>query len=279
VHEVKRHGSGKLGYVPDSAQRVAAMRPLRGSKIGKHYWLRHYIVEGLSRCWSPQQIAGRIRYDKKHYYACMDTIYRYIYSPDGIALQLHKQLPKRKPYRKFKHKDRRGIMPYAISIHEREAPRTTPGHWEGDLVLFRFNNRRNIITLVERTTRYTTLLAKYGKYNDRTIAKIKDWMQHIPAQAVESITFDQGREFTQHHQLEVPTFFCDPGAPHQKGTNENTNGRLRRFLPKHTNPNITQELLDKIQNIMNNTPRKCLNYQTPQEAFNTAFHTNWCTST
>lgn len=266
-------------YVAETAHRLSVYKPNRINKISRLLALKYEVLKGLHRYWSPEQIAGRLKRDKSFQTACMETIYRYIYSEEGVRTGLPVLLAKRKPKRgRKKARKLRGI-PNATPIHERKATREAFGHWEADLVQFRFNSKHNITTLVERKTRYTTALLNHGKYAQPIMDRIKEWLESMPKKAKQSLTFDRGTEFSKHNQLPCQTYFCDPGSPWQKGTNENTNGRLRRFMPKKMDTkNLSQQTLDDIIYIMNNTPRKCLNYQTPEEAFNAATKATWCTS-
>jgi len=264
-------------YVAATAQRLSASKPKRGSKVSRLLSLHYEVIKGLKRCWSPEQIAGRLRREGARVYASHETIYRYIYSEQGMATGLPQLLAKRKPKRGRKPTRKLRGIPHATPIAQRIAPRSQLGHWEADLVLFGFNSTQNITTLVERNTRYTAALLNHGKYAQPIMERIAQWLETLPRKAKQSLTFDRGTEFSKHHKLDVETYFCDPGSPWQKGTNENTNGRLRRFLPKKMNTqNLTQQMLDMIVETMNNTPRKCLNYQTPNEAFKAAIKSKWC---
>ncbi len=153
------------------------------------------------------------------------------------------------------------------------AARRIAGHWEADLVMFRaaLNGQRNVMTLVERTTRFVRL----ARLEDRASRGVARAMQaltaHLPAPLRQSVTCDQGSEFVTFTATEKTTgmtvWFCDPRSPWQKGSVENMNGRLRQFLPMDTLlPSIGPSALRAIEARMNATPRKCLGYLTPAEA-------------
>ena len=285
VREVRRNkGFCEVGYLPDRADNLAKERNyLKPCKLDIDDKLKEYVLDKLINChWSPEQIAGRMKLEKKGFYICKEAIYQYIYSPKVIEAKLYQHLPKKKCKRTSPYKrPSRGGIPNAIAIHDRPKSIETRkyfGHFEGDLVMFGINRNCNITTLVERKTRYAIMLFNNRKYSDIVIGNIVDATNKLNSQQqiIKSITFDRGTEFAKHQDLQplgVKTFFCDPSAPQQKGANENFNGRLRRFLPKGSYTNkINQQNIDKIQNIMNNTPRKCLNFNTPKEAFNKHLH-------
>lgn len=237
----------------------------------------YYVIDKLRCGWSPEQIAGRLR--KKNHgrtVICPETIYTYIYSPDGRKENLREYLTRshRRRYPKhFRKAYRRGI-PNRVNISLRsEAINTRKvfGHWEADVVEGK-GHFGGIQTLLERKTRYyqarllTDIDSEYG------IKAQKKMLSKYPPKARKSVTFDNGRENYNHEQLQrdlnITTFFCDPYAAWQKGANENHNGILRRYIPKKTDiSNLPQWELDLIIEEINNKPKKCLNYQTPREAF------------
>jgi IS30 family transposase len=290
VREVRRNSVVNVGYLPDRANGLAGERNyLKPCKLDVNDKLKEYVFDKLINChWSPEQIAGRMKLEKNGFYICKEAIYQYIYSPKVIEAKLYQYLPKKKRKRtsRFKRPSRGGI-PNAIAIHDRPSAIETRkyfGHFEGDLVMLGINRNRNITTLIERKTRYAIILYNNRKYSDIVIGNIVDAASKLNSEQqriIKSITFDRGTEFAKHQDLQplgIKTFFCDPSAPQQKGANENFNGRLRRLLPRNSyTTQINQQNIDKIQNIMNNTPRKCLNFKTPIEAFNNHLK-QWCTS-
>jgi IS30 family transposase len=153
------------------------------------------------------------------------------------------------------------------------ADRRTFGHGEADLLIFqREHGKANLTSLLERQTRYTLLLANPDRRSGTLVGRIGQSLQGLPAGSCRSITFDRGTEFAAYHLLEdrlgAQTWFCDPHSPWQKGAVENANGRIRRFLPGERNPaELTVDELARLVASLNATPRRCLGYRTPQEAF------------
>jgi IS30 family transposase len=279
LDELKRCAGDPLGYLPDRAQAHAdaqASKRRESPDSLRAAQLAH-LHEQLKLDYSPEQIAGRLKLNKSPLYCCHETLYRMAYDPDGRALGLPALLPRRQKKRKPRRADKPkpGGIVGATSIHVRPQhinTRESFGHWEGDGVAFKTGHRPNITTLVERKSRFVCM-----RYNvDRTTAVVMPaiikGLREFPLLARLSITFDRGTEFASHRKLNtaiaMQTFFCDPHSPWQKGGNENFNGRLRRFLPKGKIPReLSQESLDRLAMKMNNTPRKCLGYKTPAEAF------------
>ena len=170
--------------------------------------------------------------------------------------------------------DKRGGIPDKVMISERPAEvedRAVPGHWEGDLIIGK-DNKSAVGTLVERSTRYVMLLHLPNDHGAETVrnamaAKVKTLPEHL----MRSITWDQGIEMTQHRQFSIDTgvaiYFCNPHAPWQRGSNENTNGLLRQWMPKGTDLSIlTEEELDTIAYKLNNRPRQTLGWMKPSRA-------------
>jgi len=170
--------------------------------------------------------------------------------------------------------DRRGHIPNMRPIAERPAEvttRTVPGHWEGDL-LKGACNRSAVGTLVERTTRLVILARMDGTDARSAREGFTKKLRHVPAPLRKTLTYDRGKEMADHeqlaHRLSIQVFFADPHAPWQRGTNENTNGLLRQYLPKGTDlSHYTQRELNAIAHRLNTRPRKCLDFATPLEVY------------
>lgn len=273
------------GYFHVVANDRALSRRTQLKKLLRHATLKAYVISKLQFPWTPEQISGHLKnIGIKGFYVCHETIYAFIYSAEGQALGLYKHLR-----RSFKKRRKRGSrksmkdrgIPEDLSIHHRPKDiedRDGFGHWEGDLVMFkREYGKSNITTLVERKCRYTLLLKNENKCSVPVMSKIRNKLTTLPLSARSSVTFDRGSEFLAYDLLEKHvehgSFFCDPRAPWQKGTNENTNGRLRRFLPRKTDiGEVSQAELNVISNKLNHTPRKCLGYKTPHEVFHNHLH-------
>tara|TARA_B100000678_G_scaffold142122_1_gene118459 strand:- start:28 stop:543 length:516 start_codon:yes stop_codon:yes gene_type:complete len=162
-----------------------------------------------------------------------------------------------------------------VMISERPAEvedRAVPGHWEGDLILGE-NSRSAVGTLVERSTRLTLLLhLPDGKSADKVEAAMREAIAALPSSLARTITWDQGAEMAKHADFTtatgIPIYFCDPHSPWQRGSNENTNGLLRQYLPKSTDLSVvSRSELTAIQDSLNSRPRKTLGYLTPSEKF------------
>jgi len=205
-----------------------------------------------------------------------ETIYRSLYVQGRGELRreltrcLRSGRTRRKPQGRL---ERRGTIPNMVMISERPAEaddRAVPGHWEGDL-LIGAHNRSAIVTLVERSTRYA-LLGRIGTHRDAEHVRevLEQLIQTLPRHLWRSLTWDQGKEMTQHQRFSIdtgiPIYFCDPHSPWQRGSNENTNGLLRQYFPKGTGlSRHSQEHLDTVATQLNGRPRQTLNWKTPAE--------------
>jgi IS30 family transposase len=262
-----------LGYLPDRADACAAKLMRRNLKIFRSNKLCQHVISKLKLGWSPEQIAGRLKLEDRGFSVSHETIYKFVYSQEGQQQGLPLLLSRRKLKRttKYGRKPRQSHIPDTASISQRPKvieKRKRIGHWEGDLVVFSSLRSANVTTLVERKSRYIKLVHNHNKYTKSVISGIQNALKDIPAQYRKTITFDRGTEFASYRQLGITTYFCNPHSPWQKGSNENFNGRLRRYLPKSYNHhNLSQTLLDQISEKMNNQPRKCLGYNTPAEIF------------
>ncbi len=234
-----------------------------------------YVLDRLKDGWSPEQIVGRLEKERGHKILCFETIYQFIYAPENKDKKLWEYLPRKQKKRKKQqgrgvHKSR---IPQRISIHNRPPEiddRSVFGHWEGDSIVGQAH-KGGIRTEVERVARYLQArkIQKIG--SQETIDAEIAIFSSLPEMARKSTTWDNGREHMQHlqlHTLGMDTYFADPYSSWQRGMNENTNGLIRRYLPKGTSfENLTQDELDDIVHEINNRPRKILHYQTPQEVF------------
>ena len=271
--ELTRCKDSDLGYIPDKAETQAKRCQQRHKQLLSNEKLLIFVTEKLREGWSPQQISGRLKLENNSLKISHETIYKFAYSKAGQALNWPKLLPRRQLKRQAKYgrKPKREIIPNAIPISARPViidGRSEIGHWEGDLVLFTCFKSNNITTLVERKSRFAKIVCNSGKLTARVIGGINIAIKSLPKNSVQSITFDRGTEFCSHENLKIKTYFCDPNSPWQKGGVENFNGRIRRFLPRSfDHKNLTQKFVDKIEDVMNNQPRKCLEFRTPAEVF------------
>jgi IS30 family transposase len=279
--EIARCGRRRGHYAPFVAERRArglACRP-KPTKLSGSPRLLAAVEAGLLKRWSPQQISAKLKSDfpdDREMRISHETIYLslYVQSRGELRRQLSSNLRTGRAKRRAQGTvERRGRIPEMINISQRPpevADRAVPGHWEGDLVMGK-DRRSAVATLVERHTRYV-LLGYLGRERttEHVIQALKAQIQTLPKHLVLSLTWDQGRELADHKQFSIDTgvqvFFCDPHSPWQRGSNENTNGLLRQYLPKGTDLAIhTQADLDEIAAELNGRPRKTLGWLNPAE--------------
>ena len=269
--ELRRNALPKSGYKPASADRIAMARKRRGSKIERLSALKTYVLDGLAMERTPEQISGRLRLEQSEHTVSTETIYAWIYGPDGRRQKLHRLLPKSKSRRgrRARRARREPPIPNRLPIHMRPTKahlRSETGHWEGDLMHFA-GQRAALLTCVERTSRFLLTTRLQDKKSKTTIDALTHLLGSIPRSIRKTITLDNGGEFYQHQRLPVRAFFCDPHAPWQRGSIENTNGVLRRSLPRKINiNNYSDQDINDIMWTYNTTPRKCLGFLTPLEA-------------
>jgi transposase, IS30 family len=266
-------------YWPDTAQGLSLKRRQRLCRIDRNEALRDLIVSKLCcHYWTPEQIAGYLKCRQKELPAlCHESIYAWIYAKPQKADKLWKFLPRHKAKRGARKSRGAGVcrIPDRVSIHERPKSagnRKNFGNWEGDLMGF-LKNSQHILVIRERKTMFTHSSPLPSKKASQTAEALVNYLQTLPPQARKSMTFDNGGEFASHgrllEDLGIPSFFCDPYASWQKGGVENTNGRLRRDLPRKTDiKNMSREEFDEVILNYNTTPRKSLGWLTPLEAFN-----------
>ncbi len=239
------------------------------------------VAGRLEQLWSPQEIAARLRLDHPddpEMRVSHETIYQslFVQGRGQLRRELARCLRSGRTTRKPRTTtDGRGRLPGMVMISQRPAEaddRAVPGHWEGDLILGE-NNRSAVGTLVERSTRLTLLLHLPGGKNAEQVATaMREAITELPTSLARTITWDQGSEMAKHAEFTtatgIPIYFCDPHSPWQRGSNENTNGLLRQYLPKDSDLSIVSRThLDAIQDSLNGRPRKTLSYLTPSEKF------------
>ncbi len=266
------------GYYGAAAHLMQADRRARQRKLIKYTELCKSVIARLKKGWTPEQIGNRMIYDGAKRRVCQETIYRYIYSKEGMRDELWWYLPthrmSRKPRRARKRHPPKFHRDVSILFRPDDvAHRRQFGHWEGDLMLFEQKlGQSNVTSLVERVSRFTVILKNPNKRTKPVMGKIMKAIKDLPLIARRSITFDRGTEFVSwpHLQAELgtQTWFCDPSSPWQKGTVENTNRRARRWLPRKRDIRaMTDHDIKQICDQLNNTPRKCLGWKTPAEVF------------
>ena len=281
--EIKRNG-GEECYRASQADQAAwdrANRP-KTCKLAENRALAHIVADKLQRQWSPEQIAGWLKRtypSDENYQVSHETIYRslFIQARGVLKKELLQHLRRTRAMRRSRHytqkTDNHGKITEAVSISERPATvedRAVPGHWEGDLLCGTSNSQ--IATLVERHTRYVMLVKVARKDSETVINALIKNARKLPQELYKTLTWDRGSEMADHKRFTLATnikvYFCDPQNPWQRGTNENTNGLLRQYLPKGTDlSTYSQAKLNAVARQLNTRPRKTLNYETPAERF------------
>jgi transposase, IS30 family len=281
--EVARNG-GRARYGAVWAHRRAgrcARRP-KSAKLEANEALWHEVRAWLKELWSPEQIARRLRAEypgDPMMQVSHETIYRslYVQGRGELRRELARCLRSGRAERRPQgQSDARGQIRDMVMISARPAEaqdRAVPGHWEGDLLMGK-NNRSAVGTLVERSTRYVLLLHLPKGRNATDVRRAMEAaIATLPAKLARSVTWDQGKEMAQHKDFTVatgiPVYFCDPHSPWQRGSNENTNGLLRQYMPKGTDlSKLTRGDLDEIERSLNGRPRKTLDWLKPHEKLN-----------
>lgn len=248
-------------------------------KISTYSLLRFFVYKGLLSQWTPEQISGRIKelYPNNHIMSIShEAIYKHIYTRPQASL--NKKLIKllvRKKTRRRPSKKRRGtgskiINQVSIDLRPKHIElRKEVGHWEGDLVIGK-GQKSAIGTIVERKSRYTLIIKLNSRKSDEIAKMFSYKLNQLNKLLKKTMTYDNGIEMAKHEKITQNTgmkiYFAHPYSSWERGTNENTNGLIRRYLPKGTDFNqIDEKLLMKIQVKLNNRPRKIIGYKTPQE--------------
>jgi IS30 family transposase len=279
--EVARHGGGAQYRANEADQQAwdSALRPKR-CLLALHDKLCTMVASKLLLDWSPEQISGWL---KRQYpedpimRVSHETIYRslFIQARGVLKKELVRHLRSQRRIRRSRHAgirgQSRGQIVDAISIRERPAEvedRAIPGHWEGDLL--RGARNSHVATLVERHSRFAMLVKVPGKDTATVVAALSRHVRKLPATLRRSLTWDRGLEMAEHKSFtmatDVQVYFCDPQSPWQRGSNENTNGLLRQYLPKKADLSCySQSDLDEIALRLNQRPRKTLGFQTPAD--------------
>lgn len=282
--EINRNG-GLKSYRANQAEQAAwdrARRP-KSCKLVNNPTLRYNVARKLRSSWSPEQIAGwlKIAYPgNEDNQVSHETIYRslFIQARGVLKKELQQCLRTQRAIRRSKHaslkNDGLGQITHAVSIRERPASveeRAVPGHWEGDLI--EGSNNSYIATLVERHSRYVMLAKVKSKKTEAVISALIKQSKKLPTELYKSLTWDRGTELADHQRFTLATnidvYFCDPGSPWQRGSNENTNRLLRQYFPKGTDLSVhSQSKLSAVARQLNERPRKTLGFETPAQRFN-----------
>ena len=280
--EIARH-SGRDAYrawKADAAARESRSRP-KERKIDAEPELRERLAGDLKKGWSPEQISGRLCYERHRGETGMsvshETIYTWIYAApkgelakDGIILRTGRE--QRKPRGRKKSPGAKIVGMRSIEDRPAEvAGRQVPGHWEGDLVIGK-QGKSAMGTLVERVSRYLCPVAlPHGHDAESVKAALFDAVKDLPAHLRKSLTWDQGTEMARHAALtlaaDLPVYFAHAHSPWERGTNENTNGLIREYLPKGTQIPGDMDYLWAVADSLNDRPRAILGFRKPSEVF------------
>lgn len=287
--EIKKTSKNPNTYRAVKAQRYTKWMShitKKQPKINTNQQLRKFVFEHLQTgCWTPEQIANRMKFMYPNDMVMRishESIYKYIYVMPRSTLK--KQIVKclrRGHINRRKHKERQKCSPIQdyLSIEERPkevADQIIPGHWEGDLIMGHMN-KSAIGTLVERTT-YMTFIVKLKDKDSMSVRKAfaKEFFK-VPDKLKLTLTYDQGQEMAQHKlftkDTNITVYFAHPHSPWERGINENTNDIIRQFFPKGTDfKKVSLARIKEVQDLINDRPRKKLNWYTPHEAFSKVLH-------
>ena len=290
---ISREVAGKGGArryratVADQQAWTRATRP-KACKLATNPVLAGIVSEKLQRRWSPQQIAGWLKLtypDDPGMHVSHESIYRtlFVQSRGALRKELTAYLRTGRVIRRahgVRLPDGRGARPGIVNISERPAEaadRAVPGHWEGDLVFGK--GMSPVATLVERSTRFLMLVGlPDGNHKADAVADaLAAAVQYLPEHLARSLTWDQGHEMAEHkrftRQTGIQVYFCDPKSPWQRGSNENTNGLLRQYMPRRLDfRTLTQDDLDAIALELNDRPRQTLDFKTPSQPLAEVLH-------
>ena len=281
--ELNRNG-GRRHYRASKADQAAWDRARRAQtcRLVQNRALAGIVAKKLKGLWSPEQIAGWLKYtyaDDENLQVSHETIYRslFIQARGALKKELLQHLRHTRAMRRGRSHTQKtathGRIKDTVSIRERPASvedRAVPGHWEGDLIIG--SNNSQIATLVERQTRLVMLVRVPSKDTKTVIDALIKQSHKIPRELYKSLTWDRGKEMADHKRFSLDTdikvYFCDPRSPWQRGSNENTNGLLRQYFPKGMDlSNIHQNRLNAVARQLNERPRKTLDFRTPAERF------------
>lgn len=267
---------GDRGYRPKQANEKAIERRHSAFKFSRMTpALKEKIVGYLQREWSPEQISGYLKLTGKEQIS-HETIYQFILEDKSKGGELYKKLRHsgKKRKKRYGGSDRRGAIKDRVSIDDRPKrieKRDCIGDWEIDLVIGK-NHKGAIVTIVDRLSLMTLIAKVDSKHAEPVTAATTDLLRPYKKQAAHTITADNGKEFSGHKDISkalgIDFYFAHPYSSWERGTNENTNGLIRQYLPKGTEfEPVNDEQCQFIMDRLNKRPRKCLGYRTPKQVF------------
>ena len=278
TRELNRNNREKEGYSAGYAHQLSASRRWQGSKLERQPDLRSIVMDKLTMGWSPQQISSQLAQAQGCKIISYESIYRFIYKQINRTKDYswRNYLPRRKSKRgRYTRKGTSStlLIKNRVSIHKRPKyieKRASPGHWEADLMLFSKYGQA-LLVAQERQSRMVMLFILKNKAAKGVASQLSSLLSCLPKPLAKTVTFDNGSEFAQHHQLNdigIKTYFCDVKSPWQKGGVENAIGRLRAVLPRKTDlAELNNQDIEQVVARYNQTPRKCLGYKTPAQVF------------
>ncbi len=284
IRELKRNGNGnRKKYRADTAQQRFETRRHKQhkGKLDKYPELKEYVLNGLKKEWSPDVIAGKMKVEKMTQTISHESIYHYVYNKSDKHEKWCQYLRAGQSKRHKLHNRRKCKLPIPerVSIHLRPEyidERKRYGDWESDSVIF--SKQKTILSVQsERKSKLIRMHKAPNKSAVETKEALIKTAESVPKEIFLTITFDNGTEGVQHTEIKkeygVDTYFCDPFASWQKGGVENANKLIRYYLPRNTDlSKVTDRDIYDIQEKLNNRPRKCLNYKSPNEVINEVVH-------
>lgn len=282
--EIRRNGTGERSrYRADTAQRLFERRKHKQhkGKLDKYPELKEYVAQGLKKEWSPDVIAGRLKDDRPIQLLgksiSHESIYHYIYNKDGKYEGWYKYLRRAKNKRQKRHERKERKLPIVerISIHQRPevvGARERYGDWESDSVIFS-KQKFALSVQSERKSKLIRMHKVLNKTAEETKNALIKTVESLPSELFKTMTFDNGGEGARHMEIKkeygIATYFCDPFASWQKGGVENANKLIRHYLPRSIDlSKLSDRDIYLIQEKLNDRPRRCLGYQTPNEVIN-----------
>ena len=263
-------------YLSHRAQQRADKRKFESRRRQrlKNDCIRRYVEKHIHLGWSPELISGRLTIEHPELSISHEAIYQWIYHEATFLIDFLVRGHRRRKHRGYSRKHKKSHIPERISIRERPdavLKRRQVGHWESDTMSCR-KSYQAVQVSVERKTRYAKLAKLKAKTARAMSVALTRRLSRYPDRLRRSITYDNGPENAEHMRtnqiLGTASYFCEPFRSYERGTVENTIGLVRRFLPKKTNlGTIDPDRLSKIENWLNNRPRKCLGFKTPAEVF------------
>lgn len=271
ISQELRRNQVEGAYDPKKANHKAYVRKkysrFQWKKINKNKELKEFIIAKLKEHWNPAEIAGYMKRHHMRWYVSKNSIYRWLYSTHGSRYCQY-LYSKRYTKKKRKKKTKRVMIPSRVSITQRPkgaTNRSRYGHWEVDTMVSGKGGTGAISVLVERKSRYVVLNKLETLKPSEHLAVLRKEVYRL---SIKSITFDNGIENRDHEQLDIPTFFCDPYSSWQKGSVENVNKMVRRYIPKGTDiSSLSQSFLDSISSILNKKPRVILGFRSSCDIF------------